>query len=70
LADLDTAATALDGDRARRVAALQAEAYQVASGLLLKADDPTLATVAADRSIAAAIPSQLRRACEVSPTRS
>jgi len=54
LTDLDAAAATFDGDLACRVAALQAEAYQVASGLLLKADDPTLATLAADRSIAAA----------------
>ncbi|WP_433372613.1 hypothetical protein [Dactylosporangium sp. CA-152071] len=37
-----------------RIAVLTAEAYQVASGLLLKSDDPLLAAVAAERSIVAA----------------
>ncbi|BCB74547.1 helix-turn-helix transcriptional regulator [Phytohabitans flavus] len=34
--------------------ALGAQAYQIASGLLLKCDEPTLAAVAAERSLAAA----------------
>ncbi len=38
----------------RQVAALEAEAYQVASGLLLKGGEPVLAAVAADRCTAAA----------------
>ncbi len=38
----------------RRWRTVTAEAYQVASGLLLKADEPTLASVAADRSMTAA----------------
>jgi hypothetical protein len=37
-----------------RIAVLSAEAYQVASALLLKADDPVLAAIAAERSVAAA----------------
>jgi hypothetical protein len=39
---------------ARRLAALEAEAYQVASGLLLKNGEPILATIAAERCAAAA----------------
>jgi hypothetical protein len=38
----------------RRAAVLDAEAYQVASALLLKAEEPVLAAIAADRSVAAA----------------
>lgn len=49
----------LDRRRARgtdglRVAALSAEAYQVAAALLHKADEPVLAAVAAERSVTAA----------------
>ncbi|WP_432983018.1 hypothetical protein [Dactylosporangium sp. CA-233914] len=46
----DLANPALD----KPVDRLAAEAYQVASGLLLKSDQPTLAAVAAERSIVAA----------------
>ncbi len=42
------------GRDARRLAMVQAEAYQVASGLLLKSDEPVLATIAAERCAAAA----------------
>ncbi|GAA3249905.1 hypothetical protein ACFO1B_39745 [Dactylosporangium siamense] len=59
LRDLPSALTALSavaqtisGDAL--LAVLTAEAYQVASGLLLKSDEPSLAAVAAERSIAAA----------------
>jgi hypothetical protein len=38
----------------RRAAVLDAEAYQVASALLLKADEPVLAAIAAERSVATA----------------
>jgi hypothetical protein len=59
LRDLPSALTALESmasttsDRAR-VAILTADAYQVASGLLLKSDEPSLAAIAAERSMAAA----------------
>jgi hypothetical protein len=42
------------GRQDREAARLESEAYQVASGLLLKGDEPVLAAIAAERSSAAA----------------
>jgi hypothetical protein len=46
------------GDDKRRIAILTAEAYQVTGSVLLKLDDVSLAMLAADRSMAAAVRSE------------
>jgi transcriptional regulator with XRE-family HTH domain len=58
LTRLHTACHSLDGQDQLRAWALSADAHHVAAGLLLKLDDQGLASLAADRSMRAAIASQ------------
>jgi transcriptional regulator with XRE-family HTH domain len=58
LAKLHTACASLDGQDRLRAYVLSADAHHVAAGLLLKLDDKGLASLAADRSMHAAIASQ------------
>jgi hypothetical protein len=58
LARLDAACQTLDGEDRLHAYALSADAHHVAAGLLLKLDDQGLASLAADRSMRAAIASQ------------
>ena len=58
LSRLDTACQRLDGDDQLRAFTLSADVHHVAAGLLLKLDDRGLASVAADRSMRAALASQ------------
>jgi transcriptional regulator with XRE-family HTH domain len=51
LTSLSTAAEILDGDAQRAARLMLADAYHVAAGLLLKLEDPALASIAADRSM-------------------
>ncbi len=57
LARLDAACSALGGEDRLRAYALSADAHHVAAGLLLKLGDQGLASLAADRSMRAAIAS-------------
>lgn len=54
LAAVRQARTAYDGDQRRLLDTMVAAVHQVASGLLLKFDEPALASVAADRAMNAA----------------
>jgi transcriptional regulator with XRE-family HTH domain len=58
LAQLHAACASLDGEDRLRAYALSADAHHVAAGLLLKLDHKGLASVAADRSMRAAIASR------------
>jgi hypothetical protein len=58
LGRLGAACQLLDGDERLRAFTLSADVHHVAAGLLLKLDDRGLATVAADRSMRAALASQ------------
>ncbi len=58
LTRLQLACSSLDGEDQLRACALSADAYHVAAGLLLKLNDPALASLAADRSMRAAIDSE------------
>ncbi len=58
LARLHAACQTLDGEDRLRACALSADAHHVAAGLLLKLDDQGLASLAADRSMRAAIASE------------
>jgi transcriptional regulator with XRE-family HTH domain len=72
LGQLDAACCLLDGDDKLRADALSADAYHVAAGFLLKLDDHSLAHLATDRSMTAALASQdpltVERAPGSSPT--
>jgi hypothetical protein len=58
IARLEAACQSQGGDDRLRALALVAETYHVAAGMLLKLDDPSLACLAADRSMRAAVASE------------